>query len=140
MELELETIHLSILALTAIAILYADHLGFQYLTGKRTVLNGRITTRLHFIVWIGLVAMIVSGALLAIPQWEYLLSTPSFYIKMGFVLVLIMNSFAIGKLSKLTADCPFRELPSETQKTLLVSGVLSFMGWVGAFIIGYFFL
>ena len=84
--------------------------------------------------------MIISGVLLTIPEWEYRLSEFVFYIKMGFVLVLIMNAFAIGSLASVASERPFEALSIEEKRALLFSGGLSFLGWVGATIIGVFFL
>jgi hypothetical protein len=138
--MELETIHLSTLLVTVIAILYADHLGFEYLRGKRVTIPLVTSNRLHTIVWIGLITMIASGVLLTLREWEELLTEPVFYVKMGFVLVLVMNALAIGKMSHLSSVHPFKELSPEVQKTLLVSGALSVSGWIGAAVIGMFFL
>lgn len=138
--MDLVTIHLSTLALTAIAILYADHMGFEYFRGKRLTLDGSRVTRLHHIVWVGLTFMIVSGFFLVKPQWEFIRTEPVFYIKMGLVLMLIVNAFLIGKMSHLTHHRAFAELPADVRKTFLVSGAVSVIGWVGAAIIGYFFL
>jgi hypothetical protein len=139
-EIEWETIHLCTLALTAIAIIYADHLGFQYMRGTRQYLEHSRTVLLHRLVWTGLIGMITSGSFLLYPQWEFLIYDPLFQLKMGFVLVLIMNALAIGKLSKITSDQSFAELPPRTKKILMISGALSSISWVGAATIGYFFL
>ncbi len=139
-EIEWETIHVCTLAITAIAILYADHLGFGYLRGKRLHLDHGRTVVLHRIVWAGLIGMIVSGFFLAFPQWEFLKDDPIFKVKMGFVLVLILNAFAIGKLSQVTSEQSFAELPPHKKMVLLISGALSATGWIGAATIGYFFL
>ena len=84
--------------------------------------------------------MIVTGVLLTIPTWEYRLTEFAFYVKMGFVLVLVMNAVAIGSLARLAHERPFASLAAEEQKTLLVSGGLSFCGWIGAVVVGVFFL
>jgi hypothetical protein len=140
MELELETVHLTTLAITAIMILYSDHQGYLYFRGKKETLSLWFVTWSHRIVWSGLIGMILSGFFLVLPGWNYYLEYPLFYVKMGFVLVLCVNGLAIGKLSQLTTERAFHELPPELKKTLLVSGALSFSGWVGAAVIGFFFL
>jgi hypothetical protein len=140
MEFELETIHLTTLALTAIVILYSDHKGFQYFRGTTPTLSHSFVTWSHRLVWTGLSLMILSGFFLVLPIWEYYLADPVFFIKMGMVLTLCVNAFFIGKLSPLTTERTFEELPSDLKKTLLISGALSGIGWVGAAIIGYFFL
>ncbi len=126
--------------ITALVIIYSDHQGFLYFRGKKATLSPTFITWSHRLVWLGLIIIITSGIALAIPAWEYRLSEAVFYIKMGFVLVLLMNAIAIGKLSHKASTTPFTELTKEEQKTLLVSGALSFMGWVAAAGIGYFLL
>jgi hypothetical protein len=138
--MELETIHLTSLALTAIVILYSDHKGFQYFRGVVPTLSLSFVTWSHRIVWVGLIGMILSGFFLVMPAWEYYLADPVFLTKMGFVLTLCVNAFFIGKLSQLTTERTFEELPRDLKTTLLVSGALSGIGWVGAAIIGFFFL
>ncbi len=139
-ELEWETVHLTTLAITAIAILYADHVGFQYMRGTKVFLDHARTLLLHRIVSVGLTGMILSGAFLLLPQWEFLIEDPVFQLKMAFVLVLTLNAFAIGKLSKITSEQSFGELPSQTKMILLISGALSGIGWLGAASIGLFYL
>lgn len=138
--MDLIAIHLATLSLTAIAILYADHMGYQYFTGKRLHLNHERTVILHRIVWVGLIGMIVSGYLIAAPQWDYLRSEPVFFVKLGLVLVLVMNALVIGKMAHLTSDRAFAELPADVRRAFMISGALSAIGWIGAAVIGYFYL
>jgi uncharacterized membrane protein len=138
--MELEDIHLITLALTALVILYSDHKGFQYFWGSLETLPRSFVTWSHRLVWTGLILMILSGFFLMLPAWEYYLADPVFFVKMGFVLTLVVNAFFIGRLSLLTTERAFQELPSDLKKTLLVSGALSAAGWVGAASIGFFFL
>jgi hypothetical protein len=140
MEIELETIHLTTLAFTALVILYSDHKGFQYFWGSVQTLPRSFVTWSHRLVWTGLILMILSGFFLMLPAWEYYIADPVFFVKMGFVLTLVVNAFFIGKLSPLTTERAFHELPPDLRRTLLVSGALSAIGWIGAAIIGFFFL
>lgn len=137
---ELGEIHGAIVLLTALVIIYSDHQGFQYFRGHKQTLSPAFVTWSHRLVWTGLGLIIASGVLLVLPAWEYYLTDPAYYIKMSFVAVLIMNGFAIGKLSHKATTTPYAELSASEQKTLLVSGALSFAGWVVAITIGLFFL
>jgi hypothetical protein len=140
MEIELVTVHLFTLLCTALVIIHADHQGFLYFRGKKQTLSAASLQWSHRLVWGGLLLMITTGILLALPAWEYLLREPVFLLKMGFVSVLVINAFAIGKLSAKAAEIPFSSLSKKEQHALLVSGALSFCGWVGAATIGIFFL
>jgi len=132
-------LHFFFLILTVIVIVYADHQAFLYFKGKKERLSQDFVAWSHRLVWTGLLMMIATGAALAVPEWGYLSYYLPFYIKMGFVLVLIINSFAIGYLSRHATEQPFAELSSSVKTTLFISGALSFTGWVGAAVIGLFF-
>jgi hypothetical protein len=121
-------------------VLYSDHRGFNYFSGRENTLPEKFLKWSHTLVWAGLILLITTGILLVLPAWEYRLLEPVFYVKMGFVLVLLMNSIAIGKLSKTAATIPFSDLTKEQKITLLVSGGLSFLGWTCAALIGLFLL
>ena len=134
------TIHLWTLGITALVILYSDHEAFSYFRGKKQLLDKRKMELLHYVVWAGLLIMIASGLKLALPAWEYYISEPSFLIKMGFVLVLIVNGVFIGRLTPIASERPFSDLAARGRLSLLLSGSLSTMGWIGAAVIGFYFL
>lgn len=132
--------HVYILLLTVVVIIYSDHKGFQYFRGTVKTLSPQFLTWSHRFVWTGLISMIATGAALLIPSYDYHLYNAVFYVKMGFVLVLIINGIAIGTLSNMAATTPFAELSPEQKRTLLVSGGLSALGWAGSAFIGLFLL
>lgn len=133
-------LHLPILIATALVILYGDHQGFDYMRGKRKTLPPKSVSWSHRLVWFGLLLMILSGVTLVLPVWEYWLADPTFYVKMGFVVTLIINGLFIGKLSHIATERPFAELTPPEKQTLIVSGALSGIGWLGAATIGLFVL
>jgi hypothetical protein len=59
---------------------------------------------------------------------------------MFFVAVLVVNSFYIGHVAHVAAEKPFALLTSREKLSLMVSGGASAMGWIGAAVIGFFFL
>jgi len=136
----MENIHLAILAVTGVLIASADHDAFKYVFAKRSHLEKTKTKILHIGVWIGLVLMILTGAVLAFPLREYYLTDSSFILKMCMVLALVCNGLLIGRLSSVATEVPFKKLPFSTKVLLLSSGTASISGWVGATIIGLFFL
>jgi Zn-dependent protease with chaperone function len=138
--MELEQLHVTILAVTAIAIAVADHYGLQYMRGVAPLLNARTTHILHYIVWVGLSGMIITGALLVAPALSYYAAEPAFIVKMCMVLALVVNGIAIGILSRHAYQTPFAQLAISTKRALFVSGAVSTSCWIGAALIGYFVL
>jgi hypothetical protein len=138
--MDITSLHLFSLALTALVILYSDHEGFAYFTGKKQVLSHTFVTWSHRFVWIGLLSMIATGVLMIVPAWEYYLSDSVFMIKMSFVAVLIVNAFAIGKLGEVATQKPFATLTTDEKRTLIISGFLSGVSWVGAAGVAFLFL
>lgn len=136
----MENIHLALLALTGALIATADHDAFMYVFGKNLLLEKQRTKLLHYGVWIGLTLMIITGALLAFPLREYYVTDSAFIIKMCMVGALVGNGVLIGKLSSLATHVPFKGLSFHTKLFLLASGAISTSGWVGAAVIGFFFL
>ena len=136
----MEEVHLAILLLTAVGIVWADHLGFQYFRGQRETLPASLVKRLHYAVLVGLVGMIATGAVMAYDRFGYLSTQPVFWLKMGCVAVLVVNSFFIGSLMRIASEKPFVTLSRTERMRLVVSGGLSALSWATAATIGLFFL
>lgn len=140
MEIELEGLHLFILAVTALAILFADHEGFSYMTGKKQLLTERRVAVLYRLVWAGFLGMIITGAIMVWPARSYYFSDTAFLAKMGFVVALFVNSLFIHKIMYVSTTTPFMQLERSMQIKLFVSGAVSGVGWVGATVVGFFFV
>ena len=136
----MEEVHLGVLLITVVAILWADHLGFQYFRGQRLTLPALLVTRLHYAVSLGLVGMVATGAYMAYDRFGYLSTQPVFWLKMFFVAVLVGNALFITGLMRKAFTTSFAALSVRERTTLLVSGAASGLGWVGAATIGLFFL
>jgi hypothetical protein len=138
--IELVTLHVAILLLTFAVVVYADHQGFNYLTGRKQVLSKRSVLISHWLVFLGLVGMIASGLSMAWPLKEYYFAEPVFIIKMFFVAALFINGIAISHLMHFATTTPFVELSAGKKKALFISGAISTISWIGAASIGLFFL
>lgn len=134
----LETLHVGILILAGGVILFADHDALGYLRGKTPLLDKRRTMAFHHAVWVLLAGMIATGALMAYPQWSDLWAEPLFRLKLCFVGILLINSFAITALMPVAFTTPFADLPSRRKAMLFVSGAASGLGWLGAIAIGLY--
>lgn len=136
--MNLTTLHLISLLITIPAILLADHMGFQYFTGRISTVGVRKARVLHWLVTCGICLLIVTGVMVTIPAWDIFLSKPLFYTKIAFVLTLLVNGILIGNLMKKATHTPYKDLPYEDKKLLLVSGAVSSLGWVISICIGFF--
>lgn len=108
----------------------------MWLLGKQQVLNKKRVETLHIIVSIGLAGVLLTGGLLFISRASFLLTEPAFLVKMAFVLALIINGFFIGIVSETATHTPFKMLSKKQRAGLLLSGLVSGVGWTGAAICG----
>ena len=127
-------VHLTTIGLLILLVLYSDHLGFAWMRGKIQTLPAKKMLLLHRMVLGGLGLMILSGGTMFWGLKDYLLYTPMFYIKMGFVATLIINSFFIGKLLHKATEQTFSSLTNAEKLQLLISGGLSTICWIGAIV------
>ncbi len=125
-------IHLLVLSFIAWNVVVADHMGFNWIRGKTRVLDALIVKKYHRRVWIGLGLMILTGLFLFWPLREFLLSRQQFYVKMTFIIILIINGFAVGKLQKVAETRTFLSLSLQERIPLFVSGTVSTLAWLGA--------
>ena len=130
--------HILSLALTACAIVYADHTGFNWIRGTIHAVPHKTLHYLHWAVGVGLGLMIGSGVVLFWPAKDYLLSSLPFFIKMVFVLALIVNSVVIENLMHVATTTPFKEVSKKTRTKLFISGAVSGISWLGAAVAALF--
>jgi hypothetical protein len=124
--------HIGSLFLAGSGVLYADKLALSWLRGKRETLQHSHLLQTHYLVSAALATIVVSGIYLFWPMRDYLLGQPLFYLKMFFVLALILNSVVIGKMLHIATLKPFHILTRKEKFPLMVSGTISTLSWVGA--------
>lgn len=129
-------IHIAAICITGLVVLYSDEQGLRWMLGKKEVLDAKRIAFLHAVVSIGLPIIILAGGFMVLPVLDYYLRNPIFLMKMGFVGVLIVNGFFIGKLSTLATTRSFASLSHTERLPLYVSGAASVLGWGGALIGG----
>jgi hypothetical protein len=132
--------HIATLTFVAWNVLQADHMGFSWMRGKVALLDKDEVRKFHVRVSIGLGLMILSGLTLFWPMREYLLDRPQFYMKMTFVLGLIVNSFVISKFSSIPTTRTFASLSFNEKLPMLISGGISTLCWFGAATFAFFLL
>ncbi len=125
-------LHLTFLAIAVIGISIADSSAMQWMRGTIDVVSRRALFNAHWIVTVGLGGLVLTGLYLFWPMREYLLSQPFFWIKMGFVIALIINSFFIEILMHSARSYTFASLSISKKIPLFVSGAISTGSWLGA--------
>lgn len=130
-------IHVFILFTTLAAVAFADLQGLRWVLGRVQTLNARMMRGLHWLVYLGLSGMIVTGYMMFSRDSEYLLSNPVFLAKMVFVASLIVNSFLIGSHMKVASEKPFVEISPGEKTKLILSGAVSGMCWISAMLLGF---
>jgi hypothetical protein len=131
-------IHIGAFIFTIMGVIVADLYGLRWIIGQKEVLNEKLLHFLHVYVAHGLIASITSGAIMAYPVAEYLITTPAFLLKLFFVITLAINSFVIGEHVSIASKTPFKTLSKKAKLTLIISGLVSSTAWIGAFMAAQF--
>ncbi|MDQ5928024.1 MAG: hypothetical protein QG633_462 [Patescibacteria group bacterium] len=136
--MDILTFHLGTLILTGLVVLYADHMGFRYFTGRSQTLDPKKVRWAHRLVFIGLFILIITGVMLTLPSWAVWFENPFFYAKLAFVATLLVNGIFIDRLMQKATIMPYALLSAPERRLLMVSGALSATGWVASVLIGFF--
>ena len=132
--------HLLTLLYVVGVMLIADYSGFRWFSGAAPTLSLRSVQRLHTLMWVGLLLMITTGALVFWPYHAELLRRQVFWIKMGFVGTLFFNAFFIGRLMHIATVRTFVSLTRNEKMLFIVSALLSLSAWIGAAASAFFIL
>jgi hypothetical protein len=125
------TIHIGTALSLLVLVAYADHMGFSWMRGKVATLPLSRLRKIHHSVYAGLILMGATGLYMFLPLRSFLLYEPAFIIKMSFLLVLLINSVYIGKLTRVASTAPFALLSTSQRRKLFVSGGVSTICWIG---------
>lgn len=126
-------VHISAFVVTIVAVVLADLYALLWAIGKCPTLHRRYVVGLHYIVGTGLVTSIVSGVLMFWPLREYLITVEAFWVKIVFVVVLIINSFVISSHMYIPTTQTFSSLSPKERRPLLLSGAVSAISWITVF-------
>lgn len=123
---------------TIVVVIVADVNAGLWVLGKKELLNKKTIHLLHNLVNLGLLIIVTSGVLMFIPKMDYLLGLPAFMGKMAFVLALIINSFVIARHMDISTTRTFASLSKTEKRPLFISGLVSTVSWIGAFVLAGF--
>lgn len=125
-------LHIGSLCVAGIGILLADYSALGWLRGKRETVPRETAVLAHWVVTAGLAGLVLSGLILFWPERAYLMGEPLFWVKMGFVAALVVNSFFIEYLMHTASHRSFASLTHSEKVPFLASGFVSTMSWLGA--------
>lgn len=132
-SLPLLQIHLTAVFTTLVLVIISDIHALLWVTGKMKTLPYTRMRLFHRAVWVGLAFVISAGVSMFLSYPGYLLSLPAFQLKAIFILFLLINAFFIGKHLRIATERPFFELEKKQKIVLLISGLISLAGWIGAY-------
>jgi hypothetical protein len=115
----------------------ADKDALAWVRGARATLDRTTLRSYHAMMWIGLVALTVTGLWMLIPTQISLLSNLLFDIKLLFVAILYINAVLIGRLMDHAVTKPFRAVPAAEKRALVASGAISAVSWGCAAVIAF---
>ena len=127
-------IHIGAFVITIIAVIIADLQALLWVIGKLSTLKRRPINVLHHMVSVGLFVSVSTGVFLFWPLREYLVTVETFWIKMVFVAVLIINSFVIARHMHVPTTQTFASLSAAQRRPLLMSGAVSAISWITVFV------
>ena len=113
----------------------ADKEALAWVRGKKETLSEKRMRTYHILMWVGLVALVVTGSILSYPMLGYLLSRPLFIMKILFVAVLFLNAILIGRMMRTATTQAFATLQWNDRLPLMISGAASSISWVGALVL-----
>src|SRR6056297_2510885 len=122
--------HITAFVWSVVGIIAADSQGLRWLLGWRMTLTARYLHFWHRWVWVGIAVSALSGLYMFWPVREYLLTQPTFLIKVSLVLVLCLNALFIGKHMLVATTQSFASLSPARKRALIVSGAVSTICWV----------
>lgn len=125
-------IHILVVCSTLVVVLFADHYGFTWVTGKVNILEESKLRKLHFYTWVGIIVSIITGGIIFYNDYENLLTSSAFLLKMAFVATLVVNSVSIGIFKNVATKSKFSDLSTKERLPLIIAGGTSTLSWLGA--------
>lgn len=127
------TTHLASFIVNILLVIVADSNALLWVLGKKEVLSLILMRRLHQLLSVGLAVSILSGVYLFALNLDYFSAVfvPAMYVKIAFVIMLVINAFVIEKHLAVVSTRPFGSLTKEERIPLFISGFVSAVGWIG---------
>lgn len=134
------TLHIFSVLFSGGVIIAADKEAMGWFRGRTLTMNRSRVRIYHYLMWVGLGAVIVSGFFLFYPMWQFLVTNQLFIIKMLFVAILIINGILVGRLQDIALTRPYASLTLDEKLPLFASAAISVFSWLSAGILAFAFL
>ena len=131
-------LHISALLFVVCVMAVSDHDAFDWVRGKKPILESRHVHLYHRLVWAGLLTLIVTGAWMAYPLIGFLIHDTAFILKMLFVGILFVNGHLIGRLAHTSTTRTYASLSWSEKTPLLASGAISVVAWLSTATLAFF--
>ena len=131
-------VHIAAFFFSIACVIIADLSGLLWMLRKWSVLPATFIYTLHYLISIGIISALVTGALLSWSTIQFLLTQTSFWIKLSFILALCINAFVIHKHMKLATTRTYPDVTKSERKILFISGAISTISWIGVFVSAQF--
>lgn len=126
-------VHLAALVVGFGAVLAVDWFALLWLLGRRSLAElTNVAAAVHLPIWLGLVGLVLSGALCR-PDISETLTR----IKLGLVLLVTLNGLYTYTLSARLARIGGSPVPPRLLLNAVIAATLSQLGWWGATLIGF---
>lgn len=86
-------LHVAFVILALIAVVFSDEQGLRCFLGRKRTLSASLVAKMHLAVSVGIGGLLLTGGLMFLDRYDYLLREPVFMIKMCFVGALVINGF-----------------------------------------------
>lgn len=133
-------VHMVALTFALLNIIVADWKGIAWIRGMVPTLPRKTMRHLHNHIWLGLGLLVFSGAVLFCYHQTVLLVSFAFYAKIACVSMVSVNGIFINRHMQVASEQSFASLPKARQRALVMSGIVSCVGWFGALALAGFLL
>ncbi|MCA1677009.1 MAG: hypothetical protein LC799_34135, partial [Actinobacteria bacterium] len=126
-------VHLIALIISFGAVLAVDWFALLWLLGRQSLVDlSKVSAAAHLPIWLGLLGLVLSGALLR-PD----LSQPLTWLKLVLVLLVTLNGLHAYAIGERLAQFQAGTVPRWLLRRAVGAASVSQLGWWGATVIGF---
>ena len=132
------TLHISAMFFSISLVVFADVLGLLWFFNRIQTLPEKVLKWTHRCILFGIFVSIITGILMFNSVSTLLLRNPAFYIKISFILFLLINAYFIHKHYTLSTTNNSMSLTCNEKNKLILFGTISALSWISVLIASQF--